>query len=110
MISGILKVVLQLAGMPAQTIADINRVSPAAGRLLENVKILQPTIEELIPLGKKAKPLIDRATPTIENMLPDIKELIPVIQEVMAFMKSGEDKDEEELRQTVLRALQKHDH
>ena len=80
---------LQVAGLPNETIDEIDIASPAAARLLKRAKELEPIIEELLPLVEQAEPLIDQATPIIKAMMPDIKLAMPAAQDIADYLNRG---------------------
>lgn len=67
---------LGLAGLPAETIADLDKNLPALERLAAALKQAEPLIAPLVPILTKA--------------WPDIVAVTPLVQELIAFAKQKE--------------------
>ena len=92
----------RLAGVPQETIDEIEKASPAAADLVRLIKDNQELIgkgaaliEEAKPLLDKAaalylqaSPLIERATPLFNKAWTDVQTILPAAADVLAFIKS----------------------
>lgn len=67
---------LGLAGMPQETIAELDKQLPALERLAALAKQLEPMLTPIVPLISKA--------------LPDIAAVTPLVQQLIAFAKEKE--------------------
>lgn len=83
---------LGLAGVPQQTIADIEKSAPAAAALLKLFKDNQVLVSKIEALAIEAAPLITQAMPLIQQAQAELKVLIPTAQEVIAFIQSQQQK------------------
>jgi hypothetical protein len=67
---------LGLAGLPGETIAELDRQLPALARLAAAAKQAEPLLAPLLPVLQKA--------------WPDVVAVTPLIIELIAFAKSKE--------------------
>lgn len=67
---------LGLAGLPEQTIKDLDAHLPH--------------LERLAAAAKQAEPLINQLLPILNKAMPDIVAVTPLIQELIAFAKQKE--------------------
>ena len=81
---GMMGFMLQMAGLPAPLIADINSVTPSISKLVEIEKQLGPIFAKSQPLSAH----IAQATPILEQALPDILAVLPVAKGLADFALS----------------------
>ena len=67
---------LGIAGLPEQTIRDLDVHLPALGRIAA--------------AAKQAEPLITELAPILARVWPDIVAVTPLVQELIAFAKQKE--------------------
>jgi hypothetical protein len=72
----ILDMGLGLAGMPEQTIKDLDTQMPALERLAAAIKQAEPLLTQLLPIITKA--------------YPDVVAVTPLVKELIAFAKQKE--------------------
>ena len=77
---------LSLAGLPQQTIDEIEKASPAAAALLKLANDNQQLIADIVALANKAQPLIAKAMPLINQATAEIKIVLPAAIDVLKFM------------------------
>ena len=79
---------LRLAGMPQQTIDELNGSLPAAASLIKLFKDNEPLIRKFQALAAEAQPLIDASVPLLRPAMAELDALLPAAQDVVAFLKS----------------------
>lgn len=75
----ILKVILGLAGVPDQDVADLEKDQPELVRLIAASKQLQTIFARNQPLESH----IQQATPIIQKAYPDFVVVLPTAQELL---------------------------
>jgi hypothetical protein len=92
----------RLAGVPQQTIDEVNAAAPHTARLLQTFKdhedlIVQgkalldkfgPVIAEAMPLIAQAQAFYAKVSPLIGPALKEIDAITPAVKDVLAFIKS----------------------
>lgn len=105
--NGLIKFALGVAGLPPQTVADIDKAMPGMARLIDAAKQIEPYLEQahphieaitphltaimphitaMMPHLQQILPLIERALPILKTEYPDIVALLPTAQEIIAFV------------------------
>ncbi len=81
---GMTDFMLQLAGLPAPLIAQIDSAAPSISKLVELEKELGPIFSKSQPLSSH----IAQATPILQKALPDILAVLPVAKGLADFAVS----------------------
>ena len=76
---------LSLAGLPQQTINDLDRGLPGFGRLAAAAKEAEPLLEKAKPLLEQLHPIAADLLPIVQRAWPDIVAVTPTIQELIEF-------------------------
>lgn len=91
--NGMIKFALGIAGLPPETVADIEKAMPGAARLIDAAKQLepyleqaQPHIEAIMPHVEALLPILSKAMPILKAEYPDIVSLLPTAQEIITFV------------------------
>jgi hypothetical protein len=78
---------LELAGVPSETIAEVEKVAPDTAVLLKLLNDNQILITKIGALITEAQPLVTQALPLINKAAAEIKIIIPAAQDVLAFIQ-----------------------
>lgn len=98
--NGLVKFALGIAGLPAGTVADIDKAMPGAARLIDAAKQLEPYLEQahphieamtphltaILPYIEALLPIVNKALPILKAEYPDIVALLPTAQEIITFV------------------------
>lgn len=80
------KFALQVAQMPASTIADMEKSLPGFSRIADAFKQLEPILTSADPHIEALLPLINQAIPIIQKVWPDVIANTPTTQELINFI------------------------
>lgn len=78
---------LELAGVPNELVAEVEKSAPNAAALLKLIKDNQALLDEIRTTATKTAPLITQAIPLINQAAAEIKSLMPVAQDIVAFIQ-----------------------
>ena len=84
--NGVIKFVLDVDGMPATTIADLEKALPGFAALAADMKAAAPILQKMQPLLEALEPLVEQAWPIWQRALPKITAVLPTTQELIAFV------------------------
>lgn len=98
--NGLVKFTLGIAGLPPETVADIEKQLPGAARLIDAAKLLEPYLEQAhphiealtphlaaaMPHLEVLLPIFNKAAPILKAEYPDIVALLPTAQEIIMFV------------------------
>jgi len=83
----VLDFALGLAGVPQQTIDDVEKVAPQTAALLKLIKDNQPLIQRAQAVAAEAVALYTQAEPLIEQARAEVAAIMPAAEEVVAFIQ-----------------------
>ena len=83
----VLELALRIAGMPRETIDEINKAMPSTAALLKLIKDNDALIKQIIQLAGEAQPLLVQALPVIKQAMSEIDAVLPAAQDVVAFLQ-----------------------
>src|SRR5450830_597211 len=93
--------ILEMVGVPSETVAEIEKAAPSLAALMklaqDNDALIrelaalaakyQPLLAQVAPLIAQAAPLIAKATPLINQAAVEIKTIMPAAHDVIAFIR-----------------------
>ena len=77
---------LGLAGVPDQTIADLDKAYPGMARLAALAKQAEPDLTAAKPHIDALQPIVARLWPLAQKAWPDIVAVTPTVDELLAFV------------------------
>ena len=98
----VLDLALRIAGMPSETIDEIDKAMPGTAALIKLVKDNEQLVRDIValaadaqPLLARAQPLLAKAIPVIKQAMPEIEALLPTAQDVIAFLQKQQAKSDQ---------------
>jgi len=86
--NGFLRIALELARVPSNDIADLEKNLPAMARLCKLAKQLEPIITRNQAMIEAMDPDIKRALSVVKEAWPDIVAVTPTVQEFVTWINS----------------------
>ena len=83
----VIDLIAELAGVPSETIAEVEKVAPDVAVLLKLFNDNQVLIGKIGALVNEAQPLIQQALPLVNKAAAEIKVILPALQGIVAFLK-----------------------
>lgn len=79
---------LGMAGVPQETISEIEKAAPTAAALLKLLKDNDALIRKIVAVVGEAEPLIAQAAPLVNQALAEVRAIMPAAQDVIAFIQN----------------------
>lgn len=93
----VVRFALGMAGMPEDTVNQIDGALPAMERLIDAEKQISPAIAKMYPDLVTVIPIIERLLasakdlePTVVQVYPDLVTVLPVLKNILEFIQTKE--------------------
>lgn len=86
--NNLVKFALGVAGLPAETVADIDKAMPGAARLIDAAKQFEPFLEQAHPHIEAITPHLSAMAPHVTAIMPHLQALLPLLDKVLPILKA----------------------